>query len=616
MGDQAILKTHRNISVMVALLVANIATAQTPFFAPNLRTDNVKSSTPAAPVTFEDSTVFYRHFEIVGADDPWVPQYNKVRMFYDTVDHHLKALFHWGGTPRILDSIGLGVIAPSDTALFAYLADSAAKVEWVNVLNAPAIGDSVRAAWKADSAGDVHWNNITAKPVLLVPADSTLIRANSDYLYQAKGTYLVPGDSTLQRAYSAYLYQPKGTYLTPADSTEMRDASDALYQPVGSYQPAGTYLVPADSTEHRSNSNFIYQPKDADLTTFAATNPSANVFSFLAAADYAAMRALLSLVPGTNIQAYDADLTTYAGISPSANVQAILGAADYAAIRTLLGLVIGTDVQAYDADLATIAGLAATTDNFIVAVSSAWASRTPAQVKTTLALNNVTNESKATMFTDPTFTTKATAPYFVSSVATGTAPYQATSTTLNTNLNADLLDGYNTSVSPSNSTVVVRHSSGYVYANYFNATSGFTASAPTAVWVETSSDGFLRKQTLANVISNAGLKDTIVKAFGFYNVAVADSAYLLMVPVGAATWTVRDARAIRVGGTAATINVRNKTDNVALFDNYAVTTSMAQVDASINNPSLSAADVLMVELISVTGTVQEVFVELIIEVPK
>lgn len=59
--------------------------------------------------------------------------------------------------------------------------------------------------------------------------------------------------------------------------------------------------------------------------------------------------------------------------------------------RTNLGLAIGTDVQAYDPDLATIAGLTATTDNFIVAVSSAWASRTPAQVRTTLGLVVGTN---------------------------------------------------------------------------------------------------------------------------------------------------------------------------------------------------------------------------------
>lgn len=47
--------------------------------------------------------------------------------------------------------------------------------------------------------------------------------------------------------------------------------------------------------------------------------------------------------------------------------------------------------QPLDSDLTTIAGLTATTDNFIVAVSSAWASRTPAQVRTTLGLVIGTN---------------------------------------------------------------------------------------------------------------------------------------------------------------------------------------------------------------------------------
>lgn len=42
--------------------------------------------------------------------------------------------------------------------------------------------------------------------------------------------------------------------------------------------------------------------------------------------------------------------------------------------------------QPLDSDLTTIAGLTATTDNFLVSVSSAWASRTPAQVRATLDL--------------------------------------------------------------------------------------------------------------------------------------------------------------------------------------------------------------------------------------
>lgn len=42
--------------------------------------------------------------------------------------------------------------------------------------------------------------------------------------------------------------------------------------------------------------------------------------------------------------------------------------------------------QPLDSDLTILAGLTATTDNFIVSVASAWASRTPAQVITTLGL--------------------------------------------------------------------------------------------------------------------------------------------------------------------------------------------------------------------------------------
>ena len=59
--------------------------------------------------------------------------------------------------------------------------------------------------------------------------------------------------------------------------------------------------------------------------------------------------------------------------------------------------------QPLDSDLTTIAGLTATTDNVIQSVGSAWASRTPAQLKATLALaksdvglSNVDNTSNAT----------------------------------------------------------------------------------------------------------------------------------------------------------------------------------------------------------------------------
>lgn len=118
------------------------------------------------------------------------------------------------------------------------------------------------------------------------------------------------------------------------------------------------------------------QAYDADLTTWAGVTPSANGQSLVAAADYSGMRTLLSLRPGTDVQAADNELSALAGITSaantipyftgsgtaggitsSANMISLLGSADYSAARTALSLVPGTNVQAYDADLTTWAGV-------------------------------------------------------------------------------------------------------------------------------------------------------------------------------------------------------------------------------------------------------------------
>jgi hypothetical protein len=54
-------------------------------------------------------------------------------------------------------------------------------------------------------------------------------------------------------------------------------------------------------------------------------------------------------------QPLDSDLSYLAGFTPTANVKSILNAADYAAIKALLDLEIGTDVQAYNSILTTLA---------------------------------------------------------------------------------------------------------------------------------------------------------------------------------------------------------------------------------------------------------------------
>ena len=98
--------------------------------------------------------------------------------------------------------------------------------------------------------------------------------------------------------------------------------------------------------------------------------------------------------------------TSTTGVSVTGGTGAVIGTGAAISIQNATtsqtGLLTNTDwntfngKQAGDADLTTIAGLTATTDNFIVSVASAWASRTPAQVKTTLSLNNVENTALST----------------------------------------------------------------------------------------------------------------------------------------------------------------------------------------------------------------------------
>ena len=85
-------------------------------------------------------------------------------------------------------------------------------------------------------------------------------------------------------------------------------------------------------------------------------------------------------------------------------------------------------------------------------------------------------------------------------------------------LDADLLDGYDTSSSATASTVVVRDGSGHIYGNYilgsyFNASSG-NSENPTIgqIWTQNTGDNYLRKSTPAHFISQLSLLTTSGKA--------------------------------------------------------------------------------------------------------
>jgi uncharacterized protein involved in tellurium resistance len=99
-------------------------------------------------------------------------------------------------------------------------------------------------------------------------------------------------------------------------------------------------------------------------------------------------------------QSIDSDLTALAGLTATTDniIQSVAGvwaSRTPAQVKTALAIVqsdvsgLVTDLaakQPLDSDLTSLAGLTATTDNIIQSVGSAWASRTPAQFETSLSL--------------------------------------------------------------------------------------------------------------------------------------------------------------------------------------------------------------------------------------
>ena len=111
--------------------------------------------------------------------------------------------------------------------------------------------------------------------------------------------------------------------------------------------------------------------------------------------------------------------------------------------------------------------------------------------------------------------TNTAAPYYTSAIAVGDGGL-----TQNNFTNADhtKLNGiaanannyvfpYTVSASASNNTVVQRHSSGYIFANYFNTTPNTVTSGVTQICVETGNDGYIRHGTAAAVRSFINVAD-------------------------------------------------------------------------------------------------------------
>jgi len=157
----------------------------------------------------------------------------------------------------------------------------------------------------------------------------------------------------------------------------------------------------------------------ANKGIFFDTGNSAATFDLTAAgrallddADAAAQRTTLSLVPGTDVQAFDAELAAIAGLTSAANklpfftgsgtadladltafARTLLDDANASAARTTLGLAIGSDVQAFNSQLAAFAALSNTDGNFVVGNGSTFVVESGATARTSLGLGSIATQA-------------------------------------------------------------------------------------------------------------------------------------------------------------------------------------------------------------------------------
>ena len=165
-------------------------------------------------------------------------------------------------------------------------------------------------------------------------------------------------------------------------------------------------------------------------------------------------------------------------------------------------------------------------------------------------------------------TANITAPQLISNTSTGTSPILVSSTTLVANLNADLLDGYNSAVANTANTVAIRNSDGNLSANYFIGNGAFLTGIDTSL--------------IANGNSNVS-----VAANGNVTISVAGNA-------GIATFTGTGAN------IAGTLNVTGNANVGNLGATGVVATTLGGSLTTASQPNVTSVGTLT--SLAVTGT--------------
>ena len=170
----------------------------------------------------------------------------------------------------------------------------------------------------------------------------------------------------------------------------------------------GTDVYAANYASGGVSDGSITNSKLADMnaSTIKGKITSAGTPEDLTAAQ---VKTILSLVPGTNVQAYSANTNAVANATTAAantmlywtsSTQAsfatltsfgrtLLATVGESDARTTIGVAIGSDVQAHDDGLDDIAGLAPSNSYFIVGDGSNWVRETGSTVRTSLGLGSI-----------------------------------------------------------------------------------------------------------------------------------------------------------------------------------------------------------------------------------
>lgn len=125
------------------------------------------------------------------------------------------------------------------------------------------------------------------------------------------------------------------------------------------------------------------QAYNANLAALAGLTGAADKGFYFTGAGALALYDLTTVARTFTSQSTQALMRT-AGLGMSADGSALVAAADYSAMRTALSLVPGTNVQAYDADLQAIGALAPSNDDIIQRKAGVWTNRTIAQLRVDL----------------------------------------------------------------------------------------------------------------------------------------------------------------------------------------------------------------------------------------